>query len=89
MSRVSTNYLAARAALTGIALTDQFLLRIDPQIYYLSTDRPHGYNVKGAMTIARRQSPISVSATANKPVQTNIVGCTAFLWNVSLNVAFG
>ena len=84
----NTNYVALRGALTGVPLTHQFVWRIDPQVYYLSTDRQHGYYANGAATLAKQKSPFSISASANKPLQTNIVGGTAFLWNVSLNVAF-
>ena len=82
----NTNFLSARGAVSGIPLGGQFVMRLDPQLYYLAIDRQHGYYVNGGATIARSRSPFSVSATANKPVDTNIVGGTAFLWNVSLNV---
>jgi hypothetical protein len=83
----NTNYVAARAALTGLPLSHEVSLRVDPQLYYLSTDRQNGYYANGAVTIAKARSPFSLSASANKPMRTTIAGGAAFLWNVSLNVA--
>ena len=84
----NTNFLSARAALTGIPLSRGFVLQFDPQLYYLHTAGQHGYYANSGVTLARHKLPASLSATANKPLQTNVTGGTAFLWNVSLNIAF-
>ena len=78
-----TNFLAARASLTNVRLSEQLSLRFDPQLYYLRTDDLDGYYVYVAATVARRNFPLSISTVANRPIRSNVVGGGDFLWNVS------
>ncbi len=82
-----THFLAARANLTNIRLSDRYAVRLDPQVYYLRADDEHGYYVNAAATLARRDFPFSISAMVNEPIRTSIAAGEDFLWNVSLRYA--
>jgi hypothetical protein len=82
-----TNYLALRGALTTVPLGAGFTLRLDPQAYWLRLGATSGTYVNGAVTIARRGAPWSVSASENRALDTHITG-ERVLWNVSATWAF-
>ena len=80
-------YLAVRANLSHIRLSDQYSLQFGPQVYFLRTGSNNGYCANAAATLNKAKLPLSVSATVNRSIQTRIPGGTDVLWNVSLNYA--
>ena len=82
-----THFLALRANVTTGELPAGVVVRFGPQAYYLRTDRRDGSYVNAALTVSRRNFPLSISAMMNRTVRSDIVG-EDFLWNVSLMYAF-
>ena len=62
--------------------SEPYVMRLTPQVYYLKTDTRDGSYVNAAVTVGRRDFPMSVSGMVNRAMHTTIVG-EAFLWNVS------
>lgn len=83
----TTQFLAARAYLTGIPLSKTISMRIDPQVYYLRTDDRDGYYAYSGISLTKAGLPLSISSIVNKPMRTNVPGGSDFLWNVSATYA--
>jgi hypothetical protein len=82
----NTNYLAIRVS-HARALRRDYLVRLSPQAYYLKLDDRIGCYANGAITLARRGAPISLSSSATRSLRTDVAG-EAFIWNLSLSYAF-
>lgn len=80
----TTNFLTARVTLSSLHLSELYTLSIAPQFFYLKTDAQDGWYANSGATLARKGTPFSLSATANKPLRSTIAGGQTFLWNVSL-----
>jgi hypothetical protein len=80
--------ISARVSFSNIRLSDQFYMKLNPQIYYLNMDNIDGFYFNSTLTFARTNSPVSVSAMINQPIKTNIVAGNEFLWNLSLIYSF-
>ena len=83
-----TNYLALRFIFSNIKLSDQFFIRLNPQVYYLKMDKNDGFYFNGTLTLAKRNFPLSISSLINKTIQTEIPVGDDLLWNVSLIYTF-
>jgi len=81
------HFVAARASLSDLRLSDRYVARLNPQVYYLRIDDRDGVYLYLAVTLARRGLPLALSALVNQPVRTNVPGGKDFLWNVSLTYA--
>lgn len=82
-----THFVAARATVSNLKITERYSLQFMPQLYYLWTDRQTGTYLNAGATLARQGFPLSLSSTVNKPIRSNVTGGQAFLWNVSANYA--
>lgn len=85
----NTNLVSIRGSLSNLRLGDKFYLRINPQVYYLVMDGIDGFYFNSAVTLAKKDFPISISSLVNQPIKTNIEVGNEFLWNVSINYTFG
>lgn len=83
----NTNFLALRASLSNIRLSNQFYLKIAPQFYYLKMDDKEGIYATSMVTLSHKNSPLFISSIVSKSIQTEITG-KDFVWNVSLHYAF-
>jgi hypothetical protein len=83
----NTNFLAARINFLNIRLTKQYFLRFNPQIYYLKLDADDGFYFSEALTLARKNFPVTISSIINKAIHTEIQS-KDFLWNISLIYSF-
>ena len=84
----NTNFLALRCNFSNIRLSKQFLIRFNPQIYYLKMDEKDGFYITSALTLAKRNFPVSIFTIINQPVQTDIPASKNFIWNASLIYSF-
>lgn len=82
-----THFISLRTNFSNIRLPGPYLLKMNPQFYYLKMDKRDGFYVTSGLTLARSGSPLSVSAAMNKALQTDIAG-KGFDWNVSLVYSF-
>jgi len=63
-------------------------MRLNPQIYYLKMDENDGFYFNTALTLAKRNFPLSISSIINKTIQTEIPVGENLIWNVSLIYTF-
>jgi hypothetical protein len=84
----NTHQLAFQGGFSNIKLTNQFYMRINPQIYYLNMDGNDGFYVTTVLTLAKQNFPLTVSSLFNKTIQTDIPAGDDFLWNISLIYTF-
>lgn len=82
------HFLALRSNFSNIPLSNQFYVRLAPQVYYLKIDNNDGVYVNANITLAKRNSPITIASILSKTIKTDITG-KDFVWNISLNYAFG
>jgi len=85
----NTNFITFNVNFANIKLSNQFFIRINPQLYYLKLDTEDGYYVTSTFTVAKKNFPLFVSATINKTIQSNISGNKDFIWNLILAYSFG
>ena len=79
------HFLAPRVSFTHVKLTREYFMRVNPQVYYLKTDRRDGFYLYSGLTLAKSNSPLSISAIVNRTIQTSVLASEDLLWNVSLN----
>lgn len=82
------HFLAIRSNFSSIRLSNQYYLRLVPQVYYLKMDSKDGFYTNANITLAKKNSPITIASIISKTIQTDITG-KDFVWNVSVNYAFG
>jgi hypothetical protein len=85
----NNNLISVRGSFSNLRITDQFYLRINPQVYYLIMDDKDGLYFNSTITLARKRFPVSVSSLINQPIKTNIEIGNEFLWNLSITYSFG
>lgn len=83
-----TQLVAARATVSHPALMGRFAFQITPQVYHLLTNGESGVYVNASASIGLSNSPFSIGAIVNKPVESEVTGGQRFLWNVSVNYTF-
>ena len=79
-----THFLSARANLASAWLSDQYVVRLAPQLFYLKVDERDGFYYNSGMTVAKRKFPVSLSTMVNGTIRSSVVQSDDFLWNVSL-----
>lgn len=82
-----TNFLSLRSAITTSSTTNSYVVRLAPQLYYLRVADRDGFYFNSALSLARRNAPLSVSTVVNRSIRTDVPGSDPFLWNVSLTYA--
>lgn len=84
----NTHYIALKAGFSNIRLSENFLFRISPQLYYLKMDKNDGFYFNSGFNLSRRNFPLSISALMSKSIKTEIPVGREFLWNISLVYTF-
>ena len=84
----NTHFLTINANFSHISITNQYFLKLVPQLYYLKQDQQDGFFVTSSATLAKRNFPLSVSAIVNKRIESNITGSKNFVWNATLVYSF-
>lgn len=84
----NTHFITFNTNFSHIRITDQFFIKINPQLYYLKLDEQDGFYFTSSFTVAKKNFPLSVSAIINKKINSNITGSKNFLWNTSLVYSF-
>jgi hypothetical protein len=85
----NTNFLVLRFNFSNIKLSKQFFMKFNPQVYYLKMDNDDGFYFSSALTLAKRNFPLSISSLINQSIQTTIPSnYNNFVWNVSLIYSF-
>jgi len=84
----NTHFLTLNSNFSNIRLTKQFFMRVSPQFYYLKQDSHNGFYFTAAVTLAKRNFPLSISSIFNKTIETEITASKDFVWNISLIYSF-
>ena len=84
----NTHFITFNTNFSNIKLTDQFFMKVNPQLYYLKLDAQDGFYFTSSLTVAKKNFPLSVSAIVNKEINSNIKGSKNLIWNVSLVYSF-
>lgn len=79
-----TNFISLRSNLSNIPISNDFYLKISPQIYYLRMDTRDGVYYGSTLNLTKKDFPLSISSLFNKELKSNLSGSHDFLWNVSL-----
>lgn len=83
-----THFITLNTNVSNIKFSNQILLRVTPQVYYLKLDKQDGVYFTSAFSLTKKNFPLSVAAIINKTVNTNITGSKDFVWNATLVYAF-
>jgi hypothetical protein len=84
----SMNFVTVNANFSNIKLGNKIFLGFAPQFYYLSQDQKAGYYFTSALSVNKKDFPLSLSAVINKVIDTKIPS-KDFVWNVTLIYFFG
>ena len=83
----NTHFITLNSSFSNIKLSNALSLRFSPQIYYLKMDSKDGFFFSSALTLTKKNSPISVSALVNKIIKTDI-NTKSFVWNATIAYSF-
>lgn len=83
----NTHFITLNTNISNIPFTKELFLGFKPQVYYLQLDNQDGYFTSAAVSVLKKNFPITISAIFNKKINTNIV-TKDFVWNISLNYNF-
>lgn len=77
------HFVALKAIISNLKLTNQLNLSLVPQFYYLKQDQAAGTYFNASLGLAKTHFPVSVSANISKTINSEIKG-KDFLWSVGL-----
>lgn len=83
-----THFLTINSTISNIKLTEWFLLKLNPQVYYLKIDERDGYYFTATVTFIKQNFPLTIQSILNQAIETNIPARSNFVWNVSLIYSF-
>ena len=84
----NTHFLTLNANFSDVKLSSRYYLKFVPQVYYLRMNQYDGYYFTSSLTLAKRNSPFSISGMFNKIIQTDISASKNFVWNASIAYRF-
>ncbi len=84
----NTHYVGLNWGLSNPLFSNQVMVSVHPQVYYLQLDENDGFYFTSRFALEKRNSPFSISAIINKTIQTNISEGEDFIWNVSVIYSF-
>jgi hypothetical protein len=84
----NTHFLTLNANFSDIKLSSQYFMKFVPQVYYLRMNQSDGFYLTSSMTLAKRNSPFSISGMFNKIIKTDISASKNFVWNASIVYRF-
>jgi hypothetical protein len=84
----NTHFLTVNGNFSNIRLNSRFFMKLIPQFYFLKQDKEHGVYFTTALSLAKRNFPLSISAIINKTIKTDISASKNFVWNATLVYSF-
>lgn len=84
----ATHFFTINSNISNIRLIKDFELSINPQVYYLKQDNPHGFYFTSTFTVSKSNCPVSISSLINKEIKTDITAGKGFVWNISVKYSF-
>ena len=80
-------FISAQARIDQVRLYKKLFLLFNPQVYYLRMDNSDGFFASTSLTLARQNTPFSITTLFNKVI-TSEIAVKGFDWNVSLVYSF-
>lgn len=87
-TKKNTNFITLNTTISNIRLTGKYFFRLTPQLYYLNQEGDDGFYFTSALSISRKNFPVSISSVINKAIQTEIAAGKDFSWNLALTYSF-
>lgn len=84
----ATHFFTINSNISNIKLIKDIGLSINPQVYFLKQDHPHGFYFTSTFSLSRKHFPITLSSMINQPLSTEISAGNEFVWNLSLTYNF-
>jgi hypothetical protein len=84
----NTYMVSFRPIISNIPITKNIVARVGPEIYYLKMDGNDGVYLNTTILITKKNFPLSVSALANRTLNSTIPADYDFLWNAGLIYSF-
>lgn len=84
-----THFLTLNSTISNISIGPKLLLSLTPQVYFLKMDKNEGYYLTGAATLAKRNSPFTLTSIFNKVIHTDINSPNNIVYNFTLTYSFG
>jgi hypothetical protein len=81
------HFFTLNCNMVNIRLPGSLRMRVNPQVYYLTTDGASGYYCTSTFSVSKAGFPVSVSSIMSKIIRTDIAG-ENFVWNLSVTYAF-
>lgn len=69
----NNHFVTLNANFSHLALTKDYYLRFNPQVFYLYQDGREGYYTTGLVALAKNNFPLSLSYLVNKRISGNIL----------------
>ncbi len=77
------HFVAIKAIISNLKLTNQLNFSFVPQFYYLKQDQAAGTYFNASLGLAKTHLPVSISANISKTIKSEIKG-RDFLWSIGL-----
>lgn len=84
----NTHFVGLNVGFTNALFSEQLIVNIRPQVYYLRMDDGTGVYVTSRFSLVTKRLPFSLSAIINKTLRSNISAGEDFLWSVSVTYSF-
>ena len=85
-STKGTHFLALNAV-SNIKLSEQYFMRLMPQVYYLKLGDLTGFYSNATVVLAKKKLPISINGMVSKSIKTDIE-VNKFVWNAGITYSF-
>ncbi len=82
------DFVTLNCNFSQLSLTENYFVKLNPQVYFLKMDQQHGYYVTAAVTLARKAFPLSIQSIVTQAINTSIETKSDFVWNISLIYSF-
>jgi hypothetical protein len=86
---INNHFITLNANFSYIKLSQNYFMKLSPQVFVLKQDKMTGYFTTATVTLARRSFPLSIAALFNKQLKEGIAGAKDFVWNATLIYSFG
>ncbi|WP_051287292.1 hypothetical protein [Algoriphagus mannitolivorans] len=79
----NTDYLALNLVLSNLRVGENYSLKINPQLFFLSVDKNSGTYLNSSFTLSKDKFPIAFQTFFNQKIKSSVAG-DDLVWNVSL-----
>lgn len=83
------HFVTLNTNFSNIPLGKRLYLGLNPQVYYLYLYGEDGFYFTSSLSLSASNLPVSLKATVNNVIQTDIATGKAFLWSLTAVYSFG